>query len=59
MGSRLQETKWDAEREKCINTYAHASASQFCFKTSAGSSKILRWMNSVQIWIPKRGPAKT
>ena len=27
----VQETKWDAEREKaCINTYAHASASQIC-----------------------------
>ena len=29
----VQETKWDAEREKaCINTYAHASASQICLQ---------------------------
>ena len=39
----VQETNWDAQREKaCVNTYAHASASQICL--SAGSSKIFRWL---------------
>ena len=32
-GYSIGETKWDAEREKpCINTYAHASASQICLQ---------------------------
>ena len=31
--STVQETKWDAEREKaCVITYAHASASQICLQ---------------------------
>ena len=29
----VQETNWDAQREKAfVNTYAHASASQICFQ---------------------------
>ena len=36
----VQETKWDAEREKaCINTYAHASASQICLQNLSGQQQ--------------------
>ena len=36
----VQETKWDAEREKaCINTYAHASASQICLQNLCGQQQ--------------------
>ena len=36
----VQETKWDAEREKaCINTYAHASASQICLHNLCGQQQ--------------------
>ena len=36
----VQETKWDAEREKaCINTYAHASASQICLQNVCGQQQ--------------------
>ena len=38
--STVQETKWDAEREKaCINTYAHASASQICLQNLCGQQQ--------------------
>ena len=31
--NEVQETNWDARREKaCVNTHAHASASQICAK---------------------------
>ena len=40
----VQETKWDAEREKpCINLTLMLVRRTAC-KTSAGSSKILRWL---------------
>ena len=33
----VQETNWDAQREKaCVNTYAHASASQICLRNICG-----------------------
>jgi len=36
----VQETKWAAEREKaCINTYAHASASQICLHNLCGQQQ--------------------
>ena len=36
----VQETKWDAQREKaCINTYAHASASQICLQNLCGQQQ--------------------
>ena len=40
VSSTVQETKWDAEREKaCINTYAHASASQICLQNLCGQQQ--------------------
>ena len=43
-GRFVQETNWDAQREKaCVNTYAHASASQICLR-NIPSSKIFRWL---------------
>ena len=55
----VQETKWDAEREKaCINTYAHASASQICLQNLCGQQQILRWLTPLlgPNLDPKTGP---
>ena len=36
----VQETNWDAQREKaCVNTYAHASASQICLRNICGQQQ--------------------
>ena len=36
----VQETNWDAQREKaCVNTYAHASASQICLQNICGQQQ--------------------
>ena len=53
----VQETKWDAQREKaCINTYAHASASQICLQNLCGQQQNSPMADPT--WIPKRGPSK-
>ena len=36
----VQETNWDAQKEKaCVNTYAHASASQICLQNICGQQQ--------------------
>ena len=35
-----EEPNWDAQREKaCVNTYAHASASQICLQNICGQQQ--------------------
>jgi len=58
----VQETKWDAEREKaCINTYAHASASQICLQNLCGQQQNSPMADPTlgPIWILKQAQAKT
>ena len=62
--STVQETKWDAQREKaCINTHVLTRTLMLvrrksACKTSAGSSKILRWLTPLlgPNLDPKTGP---
>ena len=60
--STVQETNWDAQREKaCVNTYAHASALQICLQNICGQQQKFPMAGPhfwVQIWTPKRGPSK-